>query len=500
MPDEPPIERVPQESERPEFPDAAQRPRVGVDTWVAEHGERSHRYAGWRGPLLRALDRIPLWARLLLFAGAAALYPLAFHGDEYLQRVGVDTLIYMLLAVGLNIVVGYAGLLDLGYIAFFGVGAYTYAVVSSDKFDYHWPSWVSLPFILVVCAVLGLVLGLPSRRLLGDYLAIVTLFFGQIFVTITNNAIRLDLPFTDKPVDLTNGPNGITELDEISFGGLEITSTLDFFYFSLVVFLLVVLAVHLVNESRTGRAWRALREDPLAAEAMTIPVNRLKLLAFGFGAATAGLTGAIFASLQGSVFPQNFNVQLLIIIYAMVILGGAGSLPGVALGAIVVNGLLEVLTRPDQARVVFYAAILLGIVLLVRPWQWLAYVLGATLAFGLVVRQAGEALWERGVSGNVPGRLGGPLEQWLLVPSNPEQFAKYAYVGLIAAVLALTLLGTRLRWILLPAVLWLGAFVWENVLIGEPATTRFILLGAILVALMAARPQGLFGTTRVEIV
>jgi ABC-type branched-subunit amino acid transport system permease subunit len=172
MPEEPPIERTPQESSVPEFPDAAQRSRVGVDTWVAEHGERLHRYEGWRGWLLRLLDRIPLWARVLLFAGAAALYPIAFRGDEYLQRVGVDTLVYMMLAIGLNIVVGYAGLLDLGYIAFFGVGAYTYAIVSSDKFDYHWPSWFSLPFIMLLCAAVGLLLGLPSRRLIGDYLAI----------------------------------------------------------------------------------------------------------------------------------------------------------------------------------------------------------------------------------------------------------------------------------------------------------------------------------------
>jgi hypothetical protein len=116
------------------------------------------------------------------------------------------------------------------------------------------------------------------------------------------------------------------------------------------------------------------------------------------------------------------------------------------------------------------------------------------------MRQLGEAFWDRGVAGSVSGRLGGALEQWLLLPSNPDQFGKYAYVGLIAAVLALTLLSRRTRWLVLPPVLWLAAFVWENVLITEPATTRFILLGAILVALMAARPQGLLGSARVEIV
>ncbi len=504
MPDEPPIERRPQESERFEYPDATQRPRVGVDTWVAEHGERVQ-----RGPLRRAAERVPGWARLLAFVAVAAVFPVAVD-DEYLQRVGVDTLIFMLLAVGLNVVVGYAGLLDLGYIAFFGFGAYTYAIVSSDKYDYHWPAEATIPFILVVTAALGLLLGLPSRRLLGDYLAIVTLFFGQLFVTITNNSTDVKLPFMDRARDLTGGPNGITDLDPIDFAGVELNSVPRYFWFALALFVLVVVALHFVNESRTGRAWRALREDPLAAEAMTMPVNRLKLLAFAFGAAVAGVTGAIFASLQTAVFPQSFDVSLLIILYAMVILGGTGSLAGVALGAIVVNVLLEGLTNTDDTlpvvgetppRLLFYGLVAVGLALIVRPWRWLAVAAAATIVFGFAARLIAEQWWERGTAGrpSQAGRIGDLVDGWLLFPRDPVDIGNYAFVALIASVLVLTLLRRPWRWIALAPVLYLAAFVWENRLIQEPSVTRFILLGAILVGLMASRPQGLFGTARVEI-
>ncbi len=276
---------------------------------------------------------------------------------------------------------------------------------------------------------------------------------------------------------------------------------LDFFYFLLVLFLLAAVAIHLVNESRTGRAWRALREDPLAAEAMTMPVNRLKLLAFAFGAATAGLTGAVFASLQGSVFPQNFDVQLLIIIYAMVILGGAGSLPGVALGAIVVNGLLEVLTRPEQARVVFYASIVIGLLLLVRPWRWFAYVAAGTLVFGLVMRQLGEAFWDRGVAGSVSGR---PRRRARALAAAAERRAAVRQVRLRRPDRSDP--GADAREHADPLARPAGGAVAGVVRLGERADHRAAPRPAsscsarILVALMAARPQGLFGSARVEIV
>ena len=493
--------RDPQADKLPQAPDADVRPRIGTDEWVAQVEGRRERYAGPLGQVRRAWDAVPPAARLGAFLVAAAVFPF-LTDSEYVKRVGVDTLIYVLLAVGLNVVVGYAGLLDLGYIAFFGFGAYCYAFMSSNQFDIHWPAQITVPLIVFGSALLGLVLGLPSRRLLGDYLAIVTLFFGQLFVTVSNNANRITPPWRDTPIDVTGGPNGITNLDEFDVFGLEIASVEGFFYLSLAVFVIVVVAIHFVNESRTGRAWRAVREDPLAAEVMSMPVNRLKLLAFMFGAAVAGLTGTVFAALQTSVFPNNFDLPLLITVYAMVILGGAGSLAGVALGAIVINVLLEVLTSPSQARVVFYGAIALGLVALVRPWRSLAAVAVGTIALGFAVHAIVAATWERGTAGEARG--GGffarVLDEWIVLPGDARQIANYGFALLIASVLVLTLIKRPWRWVALPPVLYLAAFVWENRLIREPSVTRLILLGAILVALMHARPQGLLGTPRVEIV
>ena len=177
---------------------------------------------------------------------------------------------------------------------------------------------------------------------------------------LATNADRITLPWNDGPTDFTGGPNGITDVDPISIFGYEFDSIRSYLWLSLGVFAVVVVALSFVNRSRTGRAWRALREDPLAAELMSMPVNRLKLLAFMFGAATAGLTGTIFASVQLGVFPSNFDLPLLITVYAMVILGGAGSIPGVVIGAIAINVVLELLRDPDDARTLFYVAIVLG--------------------------------------------------------------------------------------------------------------------------------------------
>jgi ABC-type branched-subunit amino acid transport system permease subunit len=502
--DEPPID--PLETDVAVRPDESQRPRIGVDEWVAQHEQRTERYAGHLGPLRRAYDRVPVAGRLGLLLIAGCLFPILATSD-YVTRVGVDTMIYVLLALGLNVVVGYAGLLDLGYIAFFGFGAYTYAILSSDQLNkpggIHLPSGLTMLIVIIGCAILGFLLGLPSGRLLGDYLAIVTLFFGLIFVEFTNNANRID-PYYIGQIDLTGGPNGVTNVDPISFFGftLEQGHYDRYFYFLLVVFAFLVIVIYFANESRTGRAWRALREEPLAAEMMSIPVKRLKLLAFAFGAATAGLTGSVFASLQGNVFPSNFGLPILITLYAMVILGGAGSIAGVVLGAVVLNSLLEVLTVPEHARYVFYGGIVAGMLLLVRPWRLLAAVAAGTVALGFVIHAVGGAVWERGTAGSPQGGnwLARWLDSWVLLPSNPKEIGNYAFVALVACVLALTVIKPPWRWIALPPVLYLAAFVWETRLVLDPSVTRFILIGAALVALMAARPQGLLGSPRVEIV
>jgi branched-chain amino acid transport system permease protein len=473
-----------------------QAPQIGVDSWVAEAEERRE-----GGRIRQTFERVPPAARFGAFLFAAALVPL-LSSNEYVIRVGVDTLIFSLLALGLNVVVGFSGLLDLGYIAFYGFGAYMYALIASDKFGIHWPAEAALPVILLVAAVVGLLLGLPSRRLLGDYLAIVTLFFGLAFVTFVTNGNRLTLLGHSRAVDLTSGPNGIANLDPLTFFGQKVVSIEAYFYVSLITLAIVVIALHFTAESRTGRAWKALREDPLAAETMSIPVNRLKLLAFAFGASIAGVTGAISAAVDGAVFPDSYDTPLLITVYAMVILGGAGSLSGVILGALTINISLEVLRDANQARWLFYAAILITLVAKVRPWKKLAAILGGLVAFGYAFHALIAAVWPAGTKGQAAGGdgIGRAVQGWVIRPEhNATLIGNYAFVALIACVLVLTLLHGWWRGLFLVPTLYLAAFVWENRLDFEPSTTRLIVLGALLIVLMNARPQGLLGTSRVEI-
>jgi ABC-type branched-subunit amino acid transport system permease subunit len=476
-------------------------PRIGSDEWVAQADARTESYRGPAAPFRRAWDRIPIPVRFVALVLLVASFPLTTDSD-YFVRVGVNAIVFALLALGLNIVVGFAGLLDLGYVAFFGFGAYLYAILSSDKFGLHWPTLATMLLVVVATAVLGLLLGLPSWRLLGDYLAIVTLFFGQLFLVIVTNADRITPPWRDEPVDFTGGPNGIAGVDPMSFFGIEVVSVTGYFYVALIVFVVVMTSLYLVSESRTGRAWRALREDPLAAELLGTPVNRLKLLAFMFGAAVAGLTGTVFSAVQTGVFPQNFELPLLITVYAMVILGGAGSLSGVVAGAALITIVLEVLRSPDDARLIFYGLILLSLAVALRPWWRFAAVFAGTLAFGLVVREFVEAVWPASTKGEIveAGRLADPLEAWVLLPADPVQIGNFAFVALVVCAILLTRVRGWIRTAFLVPVLYLTAFVWENRLVTEPSVTRLLLLGALLVVLMNVRPQGLFGKPRVEVV
>ena len=474
----------------PARPDARDRPAIGVDQWVAEvEGRREE-----RSPLRRAFEATPPAARIAVLLAAASVLPFLLSAGN-LFRYGLFTLLFALLALGLNVTVGFAGLLDLGFMAFYGVGAYLYAILASGHYDIHWQAEAAIPVIVVASALVGLVLGLPSLRLLGDYLAIVTLFFGQAFVVFVNAA---------NPKGLTGGANGIAGVDPLDFFGYELTTTKDYYYFSLIVFVLVLAGLYFVSSSRTGRAWRALREDPLAAELMGMPVNRLKIMAFMFGAGIAGLTGTIFAANQTGVFPGDFDVTLLITIYAIVILGGIGSLAGMVLGAIVINVSYEILTpaTPDVARWLFYAAVILGIAARMRPWVRLGAVAVGTVAFGFAVHAIVAAASPSATKGTVTeaGFLTDAIRSWAVVPQHPGKAASYAYVGLVVAILALTQLRGWWRAAALVPTLYLTVFVFENLLIQQPAVTRLILFGALLIALMTARPQGLLGTSRVEIV
>ena len=484
----------------PERPDAAARPRIGVDEWVAQVEERRERRR-LTAPLRRFWDRLPPAGRLAVFVVPAALFPLLTSSGT-LFRYGLITVLYAILALGLNTVVGYAGLLDLGYMAFFGFGAYAYGTLASQHSDRHWPPELAIPAVVVLAAILGLLLGLPSRRLLGDYLAIVTLFFGQTFVVFVNNADRIDFPHFGL-VNLTGGPNGLTGIDRISFLGLEVSTYEHYFYFALVTLVVVMGILHFVNESRTGRAWRALREDPLAAEVMSIPVNRLKLMAFAFGAAIAGLVGSLYGAVLAGAYPGDFDVGVLITIYAIVILGGAGSMAGVLVGAVVVSVVPELMRDPAQARWVFYGAVLLALVVRLRSWRQLDVVLARLLAFGFAAHALADSFWTRLTEGSAEGggKLASALDSWVLLASRPAQLASWGFFLLVVAVVAMTQLRGIWRTVGLVPVLYLATFVWENRLIQEVAgATPLILLGALLIVLMNARPQGLFGTARVEIV
>ena len=476
-------------------------PRIGVDEWVASVAGKRDRYSGLRGTVQRRWDQLPPAARVLVFAAPAAAFPfLTTQGNVF--RYGLFTLIYALLALGLNIVVGFAGLLDLGYVAFFGIGAYLYAILASPQFGHHWQAVVAVPVVVIGTAFLGLLVGLPSRRLFGDYLAILTLFFGQAFVIFVNNANRIDFPYFGH-VDLTGGSNGIANIDPFNFFGFKVDSTIKQYYLLLIVVSLVLILLMFVNESRTGRAWRALREDPLAAEVMSIPVNRLKLLAFVCGAAVAGLTGAIYATIATAALPGDYDVGLLITIYAIMILGGFGSIMGIVVGAVIVSSVPELLRSSANARPLFYGAILIAILVKLRPWRLFAAELGGLLALGFAIHAIAGAAYPRLVHGESigSGLFARALDRWMLFPGNPVKIADVAYILLVAAIVVYPQLSRLWRAFLLAPLLYLVMFVWENLLLFQiGGATRLILLGALLVALMIVRPQGLFGTATVEIV
>jgi ABC-type branched-subunit amino acid transport system permease subunit len=486
-------------------PEAPDQPKVGVDEWVARVDERRAAQTGLTGLVARTWERLPAPARLVVLLGPFAIFPFITN-EGNLFRYGLITLIYALLAMGLNVVVGFAGLLDLGYVAFFGFGAYLYGIMASGHSGHHLQAEIAIPIVVVSTALVGLLLGLTSWRLLGDYLAIVTLFFLQAFVIFVNNANGglndFSYPFVGK-IDLTGGANGLDQIDPLNFFGYHITTTKGYYFFTLISLTLLMIMLYFVNGSRTGRAWRALREDPLAAEVMSIPVNRLKLLAFMFGAAVAGFSGTIFGAVQSGAFPGDYDVGLLITIYAIVILGGLGSIGGVVIGALVVNGAPELLRSSSNARFLFYGVLLLALFVALRPWYKPVIVLVGTIAFGFAVHGIASAVWSRGTAGHISGagEFGKALEHWVLLPSSPSSIAGWAYFALIVAALVLTLVRGWWRVVVLIPTLYLAAFVWENKLVEQVAgATRLILLGGLLVVIMNVRPAGIFGTSRVEIV
>lgn len=305
--------------------------------------------------------RAAVWL-VALIALAAPIVANLFFGRGWVRILDV-ALLYMLLAIGLNLVVGYAGLLDLGYIAFYAVGAYTWAFLASPHFGVHLPFWMVLPIGAACAALAGIILGFPVLRLRGDYLAIVTLGFGEI--------IRIFLNNLDHPVNITNGPQGIGGLDSIHLclgdpmaaageglidalchwqlgsglrmGGVRIHSLFLFYYFFMLCVIGAIVFMQRLQVSRIGRAWAAMRDDELAAKAIGINTRNMKLLAFALGATFGGVSGGLFGSFQGFVSPESFSLMESIAVLVMVVFGGMGNIAGALVGALVLSILPEVL-------------------------------------------------------------------------------------------------------------------------------------------------------------
>ena len=330
----------------------------------------------------------PVLRNPLVLLGAAIVLPLleALNGSALLtQTFGIE--LFIMLAIGLNIVVGFTGLLDLGYIAFYAVGAYTFALLGSAQMAHvvsktvyllvphspapglHVSMWLVLPVAGAAAAIFGILLGYPTLRLRGDYLAIVTLGFGEIVRIFANNL--------DSPVNITNGPRGINNVDPIwigpySFGDphhlgpLLIQPYLNYYFLLLVLIVVTVFFVSRLATSRVGRAWTAIREDELAAEAAGINTRNLKLLAYASGGFFGGLAGAVFAASQHFIDPGSFGFAFSILVLCMVVVGGMGSIPGVVVGGALVAGLYFFTGEFGELRVLAFGLLLI-LVIILRP-------------------------------------------------------------------------------------------------------------------------------------
>jgi ABC-type branched-subunit amino acid transport system permease subunit len=471
--------------------------KVGKDEWVATYQQRLASRTGLLGAAYRLGESLPAWAWLALLIVTGLLVP-AFTDNAYVIRVVGTIALMATLAIGLNVVVGYAGLLDLGFVAFYGIGGYAYAYLSGEFTGLHWPTWASLLAITLLTALFGLLLGSPSLRLVGDYLAIVTLGFGQIFVQLTTSMTRVNLPGRADPVNLTGGPNGIVNLDPFRLLGFTARSVVDYYYVLLAVLIVVLVVVYRLNRSRIGRAWRALREDELAAEMMGMPTRRLKLEAFAIGAAIAGLSGALFAAWQGSVFPGNFDITLLITLYAIVVLGGMGSLPGVLLGAAIMIAVPEILRDPAQAGLMFYVGVIVVLIVFLRR-QMLLLIAGISIFASVVKLLLSPAVAGAGMppSGSL---IVDSIRNWLVIPANFTLAGNLAFGALLLMIWLVTRIKQRTwRLVALIPTLYVLVFVWETRLSQEPSITRLLFVGVLLVLLMIYRPNGLLGQKRVEI-
>ena len=369
--------------------------------------------------LLLRLPKVAVWLKVLL--GAAVLLlgiPIAGFANTFLFELGIQIGIYSAMALGLNVVVGMAGLLDMGYAAFFAIGAYTWAIFGSSQVQHFLTTWVPLNgnfvylfmgLAILATAATGILIGLPALRLRGDYLAIVTLGLGEVVRILANNL--------DHPLNLTNGPQGITGITKPPIEGFQAllaalgiprSASTDYqLFFSLLVLVIIGFIV-LVNvnlaRSKFGRAWVAIREDEIAAKAMGIPMVKTKLLAFATGAAFSGAMGVLFAAQRGFVSPETFTLTASITILGMVVLGGMGSVPGVILGAAaltilnldLLKGFSEVLNTMRQDGTVLLGFPMSQLPSQVDPAKYERLVFGIILILMMIFRPEGLIPERRG--------------------------------------------------------------------------------------------------------
>jgi branched-chain amino acid transport system permease protein len=317
-----------------------------------------------RGEAARRLDALPRPRQQMIKIGAfillaAFLVILPQIAGRFVSDVLGTVGIYVLLGLGLNIVVGYAGLLDLGYVAFFAIGAYLTAIFTSpiSFTGGNLNFWAAVPIVAVLATLCGVAIGAPVLRLRGDYLAIVTLGFGEIVrILVQSEWLR----------EYTGGPQGILQVPKPELGGISFDQPQSLFYLIIICCFAAAFVAYRLQESRIGRSWAAMREDEQVAEAMGISIIKTKLLAFAMGAAVGSFSGMFFAVKIGSVFPNSMNIVVSIVVLALIVLGGMGSIPGVVVGAFVLVGLPEFLREFVEYRLLIYGAILVAIMIL-RP-------------------------------------------------------------------------------------------------------------------------------------
>lgn len=494
--------------------------RIGTDEWVAQVEERQLKRRGLWASVVRGWERIPRFGRFCLGFLLLLLIPtitgtqlfldtLGISDNAFVLRTGVRFLTFAILAIGLNVIVGYAGLLDLGYIAYMGIAGYLYAYMSSDFVrigDFitnglATPAIISIPLIMIIVAIIGWIIGSISIRLAGDYFAIVTLGFGLVFTQVALTATRVKLPWADRPVDFTRGPNGINRLDNLSFFGFTFETTEQYFYLFLLFVVIVFVIVDNLNHSRIGRSWRALRDDELGAELMSVPTRRMKILAVVIGAAIAALAGSTDAAFQGNVVPSpRYSALTLINLYAMVVLGGRGSLPGAIIGAFIFAVLPEALRSIQFAGVLFYGVGVLMLFNFLKPKRFLL-VFGGTVIGGLILKGAIGALAPELDTGfpEAGSILNEFVQGWLVIPPDFKTAGNVATVLALLLLLVTALAKPPYRWPALSITLYLAAFSWEARLAIEAAPTRILVVGFSLVLLMIFRPHGLLGKPEVRV-